>query len=216
MVVHEMTKSECLAALTTARLGRLGCARDYQPYVVPIYFVYEEPYLYGFTTPGLKVEWMRSNPLVCVEVDAVDRTEHWMSIIIFGEYQELSGSLNDELVTPRKHWSSPQGSGNGWTEFIAEKQAHAYELLQRHAGWWDPGCASRLQCTPSGEVAPLFYRVRINRVSGRRAIPNSAARSPSTVGVAGRHNEGALHRLWHWLARPLWGTLPGCLPVLRR
>ena len=24
--------------------------------------------LYGFTTPGQKVEWMRANPLVCVEV----------------------------------------------------------------------------------------------------------------------------------------------------
>ena len=75
MVIQEMTRDDCLNALARARLGRLACTHENQPYVVPIYFVYEEPYLYGFTTPGLKVEWMRSNPLVCVELDAVEDPE---------------------------------------------------------------------------------------------------------------------------------------------
>ena len=84
MVVQEMMKNDCLDALARASLGRLACARDNQPYVVPIYFVYEEPYLYGFTTLGQKIEWMRSNPLVCVELDEVESYEQWMSILVFG------------------------------------------------------------------------------------------------------------------------------------
>ena len=65
------------------------CAHKNLPYVVPIYFVYEDPYLYGFTTLGQKVEWMRSNPQVCVELDEIVNGTQWMSIVIFGRYQEL-------------------------------------------------------------------------------------------------------------------------------
>jgi nitroimidazol reductase NimA-like FMN-containing flavoprotein (pyridoxamine 5'-phosphate oxidase superfamily) len=52
MLIHEMTQTECHSTLAHSRLGRLACAHANQPYIVPIYFVYEESYLYGFTTPG--------------------------------------------------------------------------------------------------------------------------------------------------------------------
>ena len=73
MVIREMSKKECLRKLTGARLARLACSRENQPYVVPVYLACDEASgcLYGFTTPGQKIEWMRANPRVCVEVDEV-------------------------------------------------------------------------------------------------------------------------------------------------
>ncbi len=91
MFIQKMTEAECLSILTRTRLGRLACAHENQPYIVPIYFAYEQPYLYAFTTPGQKVEWMRYNPLVCLEVDEVEDSEHWTSVVIFGRYEELPG-----------------------------------------------------------------------------------------------------------------------------
>jgi hypothetical protein len=44
MIVREMTEAECLTTLARTRLGRLACAHENQPYVVPIYFVYETFY----------------------------------------------------------------------------------------------------------------------------------------------------------------------------
>ena len=35
-----------------------------------------------------KVEWMRSNPLVCFEVDEVQNQNRWSSVIVFGRYEE--------------------------------------------------------------------------------------------------------------------------------
>ena len=66
MLIQELSKEECLSALAHARLGRLACASDNQPYVVPVYFALHKaasgtPYLYGFTTPGQKVGWMRAD-----------------------------------------------------------------------------------------------------------------------------------------------------------
>ena len=41
MIIHEMTEDECRTALERVSFGRLACARDDQPYVVPIYFSYD-------------------------------------------------------------------------------------------------------------------------------------------------------------------------------
>ena len=64
MLIHEMAEVECRSALERANISRLGCALDNQPYVVPINVAFDGHFLYGFTTLGQKIEWMRSNPLV--------------------------------------------------------------------------------------------------------------------------------------------------------
>jgi nitroimidazol reductase NimA-like FMN-containing flavoprotein (pyridoxamine 5'-phosphate oxidase superfamily) len=175
MFIQEMSERDCCNALTRAKLGRLACARDNQPYLVPVYIAYEEPYLYGFTTLGQKVEWMRSNPLVCVEVDEVQNFEEWTSIVIFGTYEELP-----ELpVTPefdqerrREHEPSQAMVRPNSVSSAAGQQArlHAHELLQEHrVRWWEPGSASRTGRKPDHPLTPIFYRIRIDRITGRRA-----------------------------------------------
>jgi nitroimidazol reductase NimA-like FMN-containing flavoprotein (pyridoxamine 5'-phosphate oxidase superfamily) len=67
--ILELTNDQCIKALTRLGFGRLACSHDNQSYVVPIYFAYRERYLYSFATLGQKIDWMRANPLVCVEAD---------------------------------------------------------------------------------------------------------------------------------------------------
>ena len=59
MFIHEMTIDECSNALEKGSLGRLACAQDNQPYIVPINFAFDGAYIYGFTTLGQKIEWTR-------------------------------------------------------------------------------------------------------------------------------------------------------------
>src|ERR1019366_6022697 len=89
----EMSREECLRVLAGASLARLACAHENQPYVVPVYLAYHQPSsgeacLYGFTTLGQEVAWMRANPLVCVEVDEVAAYDQWVSVITIGRYEE--------------------------------------------------------------------------------------------------------------------------------
>jgi nitroimidazol reductase NimA-like FMN-containing flavoprotein (pyridoxamine 5'-phosphate oxidase superfamily) len=213
MVVQEMTRSDCLDALARASLGRLACARDNQPYVVPIYFVYEDPYLYGFTTLGQKVEWMRSNPLVCIELDEVEDYERWMSILVFGRYEELQEppaspewdqgqrrALAPEEWSPRAHsrWVSDSPDQQG--------RLHTHKLLQEHRTlWFQPGCASR---KPDQPLIPIFYRVRIDRITGRRTVPDpaEAGRSPQNHRT---EEKGLLRGLLHALAAGIAGSIRG-------
>ena len=164
MFMQEMTTTECMRTLVRSRLGRLACSHENQPYIVPIYFAYEESYLYGFTTQGQKVEWMRSNPLVCVEVDEIVTDSQWMSIIVLGRYEELPETEEEERWD--KHQFVPQHDNDrepGWR--------HAHDLLQQYAEWWEPGCISHTHSKPDQPLRPVFYRIHIDQISGRRVSP---------------------------------------------
>jgi len=85
----------------------LVCASENQPYVVPVYLTFDEASmsLYGYTTAGQKIAWMRANPLVCVEMDEISTCDKWVSVIAMGRYEELSEppeSNGDRLRAPER------------------------------------------------------------------------------------------------------------------
>ena len=148
MLVQELTRQECLGLLSRARLGRLACAERAQPYVVPVYFVYEKNSLYSFSTVGQKIEWMRANPLVCVEVDEVVSPQQWVSVVVFGRYEEL-------LDAPE--WQ-------GAREF-------AYKVLQQSAMWWEPAYVKTGSPERQRPLVPVFYRIHVVRITGPPRYP---------------------------------------------
>ena len=83
MFVRELNIEECQLALAQAGFGRLACARDNQPYVVPIHFAVDEAYVYAFSLAGQKLDWMRKNPRVCLEIDDVHGASDWTSVVVF-------------------------------------------------------------------------------------------------------------------------------------
>ena len=147
MLIDEMTREECCTALTRVNLGRLACARDHQPYLVPINFAYDGEHLYGLTTAGQKIDSMRSNPRVCLEID--ERASHyrWLSIVVLGRYEEL-----------------PE------TPACERARTHALELLQRREIWWQPVSVSR---PGRKQRAPIFYRIHVVQMTGLRAEPDA-------------------------------------------
>jgi uncharacterized protein len=148
MLIHELSVKECEAVLRRASIGRLACARDNQPYIVPVQFFFdgERGGVYSFATVGQKVQWMRSNPLVCLEVDEIVDKDHWQSVVAFGRYEELKGS-HDE----------------------ADAMRRAQDLFEQRHEWWLPGRARLRSADPEPAV---FYRIRIERMTGRRAARN--------------------------------------------
>lgn len=175
MVIHEMNREECYRLLARATLARLGCAYENQPYVVPAWVAFHsfggEACLYGFTTPGQKVEWMRANPLVCVEVDEVTSDVQWVSVIVFGHYEELSdtaeraaGRLSARAESSHGSRATPDTAGRDSERFLAHKV-----LLQAHPMWLEPAAASRAHCNLAEPFIPIFYKVRIDQVTGRQA-----------------------------------------------
>lgn len=75
--------------LQSARVARLGCVVDGDPYIVPINFNFEDDYIYSHSLPGLKIEALRKNPRACVQVDEVESDLCWRSVLAFGNFEEV-------------------------------------------------------------------------------------------------------------------------------
>lgn len=146
MVINELTDTECRELLTRSSLARLGCSQNDQPYVVPIYLAYDGDYFYVLSTIGQKIEWMRTNPKVCVEIDEVVNESEWMSVIVNGHFEELP--------EPR----------------FTEERAHARKLLEKRYLWWQNALGERQLKSGKELIAPTFFRVRITSMSGLRSV----------------------------------------------
>jgi len=149
MLIRDLSSQECQDFLTRVGIGRLACARDNQPYVVPVYITYEPGRLYGFSTVGQKIEWMRSNPLVCVEADEVRSHFDWQSVVIVGHYEEYP--------------NTPQ---------YKEARRYAEALLEKRFLWWQTAYAAQQVRNHAPRTAPIFYCVHIKEITGHRACPD--------------------------------------------
>lgn len=77
--------------LRTGAVGHLGCYGDGRPYVVPINYFYDGEYVYGYTRDGMKLRLMRAHPTVCLQVDRIEDSVNWESVIAWGRFEELHG-----------------------------------------------------------------------------------------------------------------------------
>jgi uncharacterized protein len=146
-----MQDEECRQTLRRLGFGRLGCARENRPYIVPVYFAYESDHLYGFATLGQKIEWMRANPYVCVQADEMIAQDNWVSVIAVGTYEELT-------EIPEK----------------AEERRKAQSLLEKRVMWWQIAYAeSNVRSEPKPSPA-VFYCVHVREISGLRASPEGS------------------------------------------
>lgn len=155
MIVRELPVEECRVALSQSTFGRLACCHEGQPYIVPLHFAVDEGFVYSFSMPGQKIDWMRANPRVCLELDSVHRQDDWTSIVMTGRFEELTDT----------------------TEFQRERR-HALRLLQKRAMWWEPGAIAPTTHVARDESATVVFRIDIEHLSGRRGIPGPLETAP--------------------------------------
>jgi nitroimidazol reductase NimA-like FMN-containing flavoprotein (pyridoxamine 5'-phosphate oxidase superfamily) len=113
---------------------------------------------------------MRQNPLVCLESDELLTHGQWASVVVFGQYEELP--------------NAPEYAG---------MRAVAERLFQRHPMWWEP---ASVPLVAHDHRTPIVFRIRIGRVTGRRAAANTA----KMIDGQGNPTEARRRR---WLARVL-------------
>ena len=153
MFIKELKTNECFEVLTAKRIGRLACTHENQPYIVPFHFAFDgDKYIYAFSALGQKIEWMRSNPLVCVEVDDMKNQFEWTSLVAFGRYEELPD-------TP---------------EFEADRK-HAYQLISCRPMWWQPIYVARPYRAPLVDDKPIYFRIFIDKITGHQAVADETS-----------------------------------------
>lgn len=96
-----LNEIEARKVLQSARVARLGCIVNGEPYVVPISCHLEDDCLYSHSLPGLKIWALRENPRACVQADEIESDLHWRSAIAFGKFEEITKSNEREEILTR-------------------------------------------------------------------------------------------------------------------
>jgi uncharacterized protein len=89
-MLRMLSEQETRRMFQAARVVRLGCILNDEPYVVPINCHLEGDYLYSHSLSGLKISALRENPRACVQVDEIESDLHWRSAIAFGKFEEIT------------------------------------------------------------------------------------------------------------------------------
>lgn len=84
-----MSDVQARELLGSARVGRLGCIVNGEPYIVPINCSFEDKCVYSHSLPGLKIMGLRENPRACVQVDEIESALRWGSVLAFGNVEEI-------------------------------------------------------------------------------------------------------------------------------
>lgn len=151
MLITKMRSRECRELLQRLGFGRLACASNNRPYIVPIYFVYDRERLYCFSTLGQKILWMRENPMVCVQADEIRGHDDWTSVVVLGRYVEIPNSADNR-----------------------KSREYVRSLLQKRSLWWQSGyTVSQIRRQPRPPV-PIFYCILIEKLNGIRASPDTS------------------------------------------
>jgi uncharacterized protein len=87
--VRVLPQAQAKALLATAKVGRLGCVDNGEPYVVPINYIFEEGSIYSHSLPGRKIDALRAHPRACLQVDEIESDFKWRSVIANGDFEEI-------------------------------------------------------------------------------------------------------------------------------
>jgi nitroimidazol reductase NimA-like FMN-containing flavoprotein (pyridoxamine 5'-phosphate oxidase superfamily) len=148
IAVEEMNIGEIKEVLKDVNYGHLGMARGNHPYVVPIHFAYDDPYLYIYTTEGKKSEIIKDNPEVCLQVEVVKSETDWRSVIASGEAVQLTD---------------------------LEERERALEFILKTNPTLTPAVSIRWMDSWVRENIEVVYRIKPRMLTGRSTIEHVGA-----------------------------------------
>lgn len=128
-MLGELPSREIERLLHSEAIAHLGCHVEGRTYVVPITYAYADGALLLHSLEGLKLEMLRKNPKVCVEIDHVDDLANWRSVIAWGEFEELKGEEAEHAMEVLR--SRFVGRSVSETSVMPSKLRHS--TIGRHA-----------------------------------------------------------------------------------
>lgn len=148
-MIKKLDKSECLEVLTTNYLGRLAYISGKSPFVVPITYFHdvEDDCILSYSSEGFKLNAMREQNNVSLQVDDIQSIQKWRSVLVHGRFEELKGSTAKQYL--RKF-------AEGVQDTIVNGTGARPRFIQDFS--------SRLQ----KDTIPVVYRIHIAEMTGRQ------------------------------------------------
>ncbi len=127
-------------------VGHLGCHANGITYVVPIGYAFKDNIIYGHTGEGLKMDIVRQHPAVCFQVESIDDLANWESVIMQGQFEEITDITERKLALQKLLGRDLQIISN--------------QKLEPAPDWPFPP-------DDLDSIEGIVYRIRVHEISGR-------------------------------------------------
>jgi nitroimidazol reductase NimA-like FMN-containing flavoprotein (pyridoxamine 5'-phosphate oxidase superfamily) len=147
-MITTLNKIEKIKILENNYIGHLSYIYRGRPFITPITYYYNkaEDTLLGYSSEGHKVRAMRRNTSVCLNVSEIDSVNSWVSVLVQGEFFELSAS---NAKTQLRVFS------NGIKAIITKKEDRELNFL------------SEFSSKASDDNVPVVFTIKIHELSGK-------------------------------------------------
>jgi len=100
VVFRDLPRDEIETIIARNNVGRIAFAFHDRVDIQPIHYVYERGWLYGRTSEGEKMATLQHNQWVAFEIDEINDTFDWRSVVIHGSFWRIHplGSPHAEEV----------------------------------------------------------------------------------------------------------------------
>jgi len=149
--IKDLGNKEINELLQTVGYGHLACTDGKEPYIVPIHYAFDDPFIYVYTTEGKKSEIIKRNPRVCLQVEKVVDNTHWQSVIVTGEAEALTDEAERQVAL----------------DAILKSNPTLTPAVSIH--WMDNWVRENIE---------VVYRILPIETSGRASVPGSETPTP--------------------------------------
>lgn len=89
-VIRHLDPQAIERLLADSIVGRIACNQPGdRPYLVPLAYAYDGASVFAVSGPGRKLDLMRADPRISFEVDRVEQSDRWESVVAEGEFEEV-------------------------------------------------------------------------------------------------------------------------------
>lgn len=148
-MIKNLKINECKKLLSENYIGRIAYISQGSPDIIPITYYYspEGNSIISYSGEGGKINAMRDNNSVAFQVDEVKSMNNWRSVLVIGEFEELSGIDAKHLL----HEFS-----EGVKKNILRKEAASPQFI------------SEFSNKLSSDGIPIVYRIKILETVGKK------------------------------------------------
>ncbi|WP_017258539.1 pyridoxamine 5'-phosphate oxidase family protein [Pedobacter arcticus] len=90
--MENLENKENLSLLNENYIGHIAFIADNKPFTIPITYYYnQKDSILAYASEGHKIEAMRKNPNVSLQVNEIIDVDQWRSVLVHGTFEEMHG-----------------------------------------------------------------------------------------------------------------------------
>ena len=151
-MIRDLTSETCIELLRTTCIGRLAYIAHDVPYAIPITYYYYQPNnsIISYSLEGHKIISMRKKNTVSLQVDDIETVNRWKSVLVHGEFEELTGSNAKKLLNE---------FSKGVKEIINSKEEKKVQFIHEFS-----------RKLGVKDASPIVYQIKILEITGKERL----------------------------------------------